>query len=225
MGPANRRDFSAFREAISTQPTAESRGAQFRPFIPSKWRFRCISACRAEFRRISPFAEEPTGWRARERPSFFSGFLEDISSQSAAESRGSPTSLPVQVSGDFSEFRPIGRNPPESRPFAAEPAGRMVRKQPRFFIAFWRYFHEIGRRIARFEIPPAHPKYVAISLNFGRSGGIPMNLAPSPQIRPDGGSAKIRYVSGFRGNISTRPTRESGGMKFPHFGPSKWQFR
>ena len=73
--------------------------------------------------------------------------------------------------------------------------------------------------------PPLPPKYVAIPLNFGRSGGISLNRAPSPQSRPDGGSADHRGFSGFHEDISTQSAAESWGAKFHPFGPSKWRFR
>ena len=41
-------------------------------------------------------------------------------------------SLSAQVSGNFTEFRQIGRNFPESRPIAEAPAGRGVREPPTF---------------------------------------------------------------------------------------------
>ena len=42
------------------------------------------------------------------------------------------STLAAQISGDFAEFRQIGRNFPESIPFAAEPTGWRIREPPQF---------------------------------------------------------------------------------------------
>ena len=41
------------------------------------------------------------------------------------------SALPSQVSGDSAEFRQVGRNFPESRPFAAEPGEWRIREPPK----------------------------------------------------------------------------------------------
>ena len=49
------------------------------------------------------------------------------------QNRGARNStLSAQLSGDFAEFRQIGRNFPESRPFTAEPAEWRILEPPKF---------------------------------------------------------------------------------------------
>ena len=103
-----------------------------RPIAPCKWRFRRISAGRARISTIlapSP-KNRPGGGSANSRVS--SRFTEDNHTQSNADSRCAKFHHTCQVSGDCAEFRKIGRNFPESRPFAAETTGWRIREPPEF---------------------------------------------------------------------------------------------
>ena len=56
--------------------------------------------------------------------------------------------LSPQVSGYFAEFRHVGRDFPESRPFTEEPAGWRGRGPPNSLLLIpWRYFHTVGHGI------------------------------------------------------------------------------
>ena len=68
------------------------------------------------------------------------------------------TNLPDQISGDFAEFRQIGRDSSESRPFTAEAAGRRVREPPEFLRTPRRHFYKIDHGIIACDIPPFRPK-------------------------------------------------------------------
>ena len=133
--------------------------------------------------------------------------------------------LSDQVSGYFAEFRQIGVRFPESRPFTEEPAGRRNREPPKFHRISWRYFYTVDRRIVGCEMPTFQPKYVAISLNCARTGGISTNRAPSLQHRPGGGSSGRRIFLGFPEDISTQSTAESWGSEPQSVISSKWRFR
>ena len=63
-----------------------------------------------------------------------------------------------QLICNFAEFRQIRRNSPESRPCAAEPAGRRIRWSPKFLRAPWRYFYAMDRGIIWCEAPPCQTK-------------------------------------------------------------------
>ena len=145
-GSADRRIFSGFRGDISTRQAAKSRGVKFHPFSPSNWRFRGISEDRVEF-TWAALLYRKTGRMAGPRPAgIFQDFLE-IFLHGRPQNHGVPNStLSAQVSGDFSEFRQVGRNSPEPRPFTAEPAGWRIRGPPEFPRAPWSYFYTIGRR-------------------------------------------------------------------------------
>ena len=83
-----------------------------------------------------------------------------------------------QVSGDFAVFRKVARNPPESRPFAAEPAGRRVRERPKFFRTPCRYCYKIDSGITGCEIPPFRPKLSGDIAEFRRAGRGSPRIAP-----------------------------------------------
>ena len=46
------------------------------------------------------------------------------------------SALSAQASGNFAEFRQIDLDPPESRPFTAEPAGWWIREPPGIYRDF-----------------------------------------------------------------------------------------
>ena len=76
----------------------------------------------------------------------------------------------------------------------------------------------------RYEIAPDAPsKWRFRRISVGRVG-ISLNLPPSPQNRPVGGSANRGDFSGFYEDSTQSPT-DPGGAKFRPFAPSKWQFR
>ena len=95
--------------------------------------------------------------------------------------------LPAQVSGDFAEFRQIWRNFPRIAPLHRRTGRLTGPRTAEIPHGPMEIFYTIGQRFVGCEIPPFPPKYVAISLNFGRYGGIPLNRAPSPQNRPMAG--------------------------------------
>ena len=134
-GSANRRNFPGFREDISTQSAAESRGAELHPSSRSKWQFRGISPDRSEFSRIAPLYSR-TGRVADPRTADFFLASVEIFLHNRPQSHGVRNpALSSQVSGDFAEFWQGCRNSPGSLPFAEEPAGMWIREPPRCFWA------------------------------------------------------------------------------------------
>ena len=139
----------------------------------------------AEFRQIEwhfhesrPFDAEPTEWGAREPPKIPNGSAE-ILPRSLPRNHGGAKSHPFSpIKRKFAEFRQAGRNSHESRNFTADTAGRRAREPPKFPMIPWRYFYANDQRITGRAIPTFRPKYVAISLNFAGSGGIPTESRP-----------------------------------------------
>ena len=98
-----------------------------------------VSGDFAEFRQIwwdfpesRPFTAEPADGGAANSRNFQDSveiFLHDRPQIHGVRN----SALPAQVRGGFAGFRQIWRNPPESRPFTAEPAGWPVREPPQLF--------------------------------------------------------------------------------------------
>ena len=126
------------------------------------------------------------------------------------------SALYAQVSGDFAEFRPIGWNPPESRPSPKNrPDGGSANL--RIFQDFLKIFPSSRPQNLEALNPPSGPS----KWRFRR---ISADRAESPRISPvrrrTGRVANPRTSEiprGGLGDISTQSTAESRGCAIPPF--------